>query len=144
MPALMPDECTSPSTSYEVLPLPNECSNLDSTKILEIVKQTIDSTLSPKGFVLNRAVCNNNCNDGDGDAGMGGAAATAGSLSANEESVENLSLEYSGSGGLQIELQVCEGRNKDNITKGIKLRRISGDQFEYGKLCQQLLSTLTV
>lgn len=142
MPALMSDECSSPSTSYEVLPLPNECSNLDSTKILEIVKQTIDSTLSPKGFVLNRAICNNN-SDFDGD-GMGAGATAAGSGSTNEESIENLSLEYCGSGGLQIELQVCEGRNKDNITKGIKLRRISGDQFEYGKLCQQLLSTLTV
>lgn len=143
MPALMSDECTSPSTSYEVLPLPNECSNLDSTKILEIVKQTIDSTLSPKGFVLNRAICNNNSDFDGGD--FGGATAAGSTSSTNDhESIENLSLEYCGSGGLQIELQVCEGRNKDNITKGIKLRRISGDQFEYGKLCQQLLSTLTV
>lgn len=56
--------------------------------------------------------------------------------------ISNLSLEYSG--GLQIELQIYGGKCKDNCNKGIKLRRISGDQFEYGKLCQQLISSLTV
>lgn len=56
--------------------------------------------------------------------------------------ISNLSLEYSG--GLQIELQIYGGKCKDSCNKGIKLRRISGDQFEYGKLCQQLISSLTV
>lgn len=104
---------------YE-LPLPHECSNLDPTHILELVKKTIDSKMPPKGFVLNRV-------DADRDVAL--------------VDISNLSLEYSG--GLQIELQVYEGR-KDNGVRGIKLRRISGDQFEYGKLCQQLISSLTV
>ncbi|XP_059615059.1 uncharacterized protein LOC132260760 [Phlebotomus argentipes] len=105
---------------YE-LPLPHECSNLDPTHILELVKKTIDSKMPPKGFVLNRV-------DADRDVAL--------------VDISNLSLEYSG--GLQIELQVYEGRSKDNGVRGIKLRRISGDQFEYGKLCQQLISSLTV
>ncbi|GAB0100785.1 Non-specific serine/threonine protein kinase [Sergentomyia squamirostris] len=105
---------------YE-LPLPHECSNLDATHILELVKKTIDSKMPPKGFVLNRI-------DTDRDVAL--------------VDISNLSLEYSG--GLQIELQVYDGRSKDNGVRGIKLRRISGDQFEYGKLCQQLISSLTV
>lgn len=112
------------SDEYYELPLPTECSNLDSVRILEIVKQTIDSKMPPKGFVLNRV---------DNDSGE---------MSMSVD-ISNLSLEYSG--GLQIELQVCDGRSKNNAcSKGIKLRRISGDQFEYGKLCQQLISSLTV
>ncbi len=112
------------SDEYYELPLPTECSHLDSMRILEIVKQTIDSKMPPKGFVLHRV-------DNDG-----------GEVSVPVD-ISNLSLEYSG--GLQIELQVCDGRSKNNAcSKGIKLRRISGDQFEYGKLCQQLISSLTV
>lgn len=113
----MSDEC------YE-LPLPHECSNLDSQRILEFVKQAIDSKMPPKGFVLQKP-------DPDGDLPL-------------SVDISNLSLEYSG--GLQIELQVCDGRSgkSNNTGKGIKLRRISGDQFEYGKLCQQLISSLTV
>ncbi|XP_055916407.1 uncharacterized protein LOC129949155 isoform X2 [Eupeodes corollae] len=135
----MSDEC------YEV-PLPHECCNLDSTRILQLVKQTIDSTMPPKGFVLNKA----NVTDGyegvsakssTSSSGTGMSISSSGSGDSDVPvDISNLSLEYSG--GLQIELQVCEGRNKDN--KGIKLRRISGDQFEYGKLCQQLISTLNV
>lgn len=111
------------SDEYYELPLPTECSNLDSMRILEIVKQTIDSKMPPKGFVLHRV-------DNDSEVSV-------------PVDITNLSLEYSG--GLQIELQVCDGRSKNNsCSKGIKLRRISGDQFEYGKLCQQLISSLAV
>lgn len=101
---------------YYELPLPHECSNLDSSHIIELIKNTINSKMPPKGFVVNNPV-----------------------------DLSNLNLEYSG--GLQIELQVYDGKtSKDSSCsgKGIKLRRISGDQFEYGKLCQQLISSLTV
>lgn len=129
---LSPDslsECRMSDEYYE-LPLPTECSNLDSMRILEIVKQTIDSKMPPKGFVLHRV----DLNDGE---------VSSPSSSMPPVDISNLSLEYSG--GLQIELQVCDGRSKNNAcSKGIKLRRISGDQFEYGKLCQQLISSLTV
>lgn len=194
---------------YEVL-LPNECSELDSTRILEIVKKTLDSTMPPKGFTLHcekggtnaqqdssglpQRECGdsaaeddtalvtdlvnlskeNNCNSSKAcleiestvivenqqeklhnrrtkydslgeeqvintnDVNLSGEANFSSSVRTN------LNLEYSG--GLQIEVQVCEGRNRDNqsTSKGIKLRRISGDQFEYGKLCQQLISTLNM
>ncbi|KAH8407497.1 hypothetical protein KR222_003645, partial [Zaprionus bogoriensis] len=150
---------------YEV-PLPHECSNLDSTRILEMVKQTIDSTMPPKGFVLHKGSIGSsedsgaesrhssasNASEGDRAAanplqlvGMGVAACAASGYAASAgEPTTNLSLEYSG--GLQIELQVCEGRSRDHhgAGKGIKLRRISGDQFEYGKICQQLISTITM
>lgn len=51
-----------------------------------------------------------------------------------------LSLEYPG--GVQIELRVCESEEKE--AKGIKMRRISGDQLQYSQLCQQLISCITV
>lgn len=124
---------------YYELPLPHECSNLDSTRILEMVKQTIDSKMPPKGFVLHKVIV-------DEVMEVGGGSGDPGSdmpVSSGSVDISNLSLEYSG--GLQIELQVCNGRSKNNsASKGIKLRRISGDQFEYGKLCQQLISSLTV
>lgn len=134
----MSEEC------YE-LPLPHECSDLDSSRIIEIVKQTIDLKLPPKCFIVH----NNAIQEASNFGLSGGGAMT----SANGEDcstaempfsldISNLSLEYSG--GLQIELQVYGGKCKDNCNKGIKLRRISGDQFEYGKLCQQLISSLTV
>ena len=108
---------------YYELPLPNECSNLDTTHILELVKRTIDSNMPQKGFALLRK--RNDVDD---------------SISSVHD-MSNLNLEYSS--GLQIELQVL--RNKDSTgNKGIKLRRISGDQYEYGKLCQQLITSLSV
>lgn len=120
---LSPDSLSECRMSDEYYELPLECSHLDSMRILEIVKQTIDSKMPPKGFVLHRV-------DNDGEVSV-------------PVDISNLSLEYSG--GLQIEVQVCDGRSKNNsCSKGIKLRRISGDQFEYGKLCQQLISSLTV
>jgi hypothetical protein len=123
---LSPDSlCESRSDEYE-LPLPHGCVHLDTTRILELVKKTIDSKMPPKGCVLNNNI-----------------SSSAMPSTSNAEQTNNLSLEYSG--GLQIELQVCEGKNKDsNGGKGIKVRRISGDQNEYGKLCQQLITSLTV
>lgn len=106
------------SDEYYELPLPYDCSNLESSHILEIVKKTIDSKMPPKGFSVNNE-----------------STASTSSMDAS-----NLNIEYSS--GLQVELQVFEGRSKEN--KGIKLRRISGDQLEYGKLCQQLITSLTV
>lgn len=106
------------SDEYYELPLPYDCSNLESSHILEIVKKTIDSKMPPKGFSVSNE-----------------ATASTSSIDAS-----NLNIEYSS--GLQVELQVFEGRSKEN--KGIKLRRISGDQLEYGKLCQQLITSLTV
>uniref|UniRef100_A0A182KD38 KA1 domain-containing protein n=1 Tax=Anopheles christyi TaxID=43041 RepID=A0A182KD38_9DIPT len=161
------DEC------YE-LPLPQECSSLDSVRILEMVKRTLDSTMPPKGCVYgvtggsgvgsgsngshgNKAMTGMDTNQAvDGSRlsavsgedrsgqGVGAEGATGRGTSGNSDARSNLSLEFSG--GLQIELQVYEGRNsKDsNTSKGIKLRRISGDQYEYGKLCQQLITSLTV
>lgn len=150
----------APDEYYEV-PLPHECSNLDSTRILEMVKQTIDSKMPPKGFVLHKVINDSALDQAYGGIGGGGVGITGGgsicvttSSSSNNTNdmqfsaassmdISNLSLEYSG--GLQIELQVCDGKSKNNsASKGIKLRRISGDQFEYGKLCQQLISSLTV
>lgn len=128
------------SDEYYELPLPYECSNLDSSRILELVKKTIDSKMPPKGFTINN---NRNQDQPENDNINSPSSSSSSTASQVPVDVSNLNLEYSG--GLQIELQVCEGRNKDMIGgKGIKLRRISGDQYEYGKLCQQLITSLTV
>lgn len=142
----MSEEC------YE-LPLPHECSDLDSSRIIEIVKQTIDLKLPPKCFIVHNAIQESNCGSSSSSSSSSTAAASAMTNSATVTGddcadmpfsldISNVSLEYSG--GLQIELQIYGGKSKDNCNKGIKLRRISGDQFEYGKLCQQLISSLTV
>ncbi|XP_058065966.1 mucin-19 [Anopheles bellator] len=146
------DEC------YE-LPLPQECSTLDSARILELVKRTLDSTMLPKGCVYGftgSAATGHGSNGNrstqpdaavpltsDGHVGDRANGEGSSAVSVRDTGESNLSLEFSG--GLQIELQVYEGRSKDsNTSKGIKLRRISGDQYEYGKLCQQLITSLTV
>lgn len=155
--------------TYE-LPLPQGCSNLDSLRILQYVKEAIDSKMPPKGCTMNTTT------NGLVDVGVvspqltgmgtGGDLNSAGGGGVRKMSTttDNLNLEYSG--GLHIELQVCEGKaeGKDGGSGGvgagaaaggtvvgglgnkgiIKLRRISGDQFEYGKLCQQLISSLRV
>ncbi|KAK4878193.1 hypothetical protein RN001_010699 [Aquatica leii] len=60
--------------------------------------------------------------------------------SSNSEEFSNkLSLEYEG--GIQIELKIVDKR-KDS--KGLKMRRISGDYLVYNQLCQQLISCMTV
>lgn len=160
---LTPDSmCDSRRMSEEMcyeVPLPHECSNLDTTRILQMVKQTIDSTMPPKGFTLHKGDDSTPTSTSSSAASTGhwpesrlssGSTGTTDSSSlysmdtSTSSAATNLSLEYSG--GLQIEVQVCEGRSRDNQTtgKGIKLRRISGDQFEYGKLCQQLISQLAL
>ncbi|KAK5638408.1 hypothetical protein RI129_012703 [Pyrocoelia pectoralis] len=57
----------------------------------------------------------------------------------SEEFANKLSLEYEG--GIQIELKIIDKR-KDS--KGLKMRRISGDYLVYNQLCQQLISCMTV
>ncbi|CAH0548609.1 unnamed protein product [Brassicogethes aeneus] len=59
--------------------------------------------------------------------------------SSAEDISDRLSLEYEG--GIQIELKVIE---KPRDSKGLKMRRISGDHLVYNKLCQQLISCMTV
>lgn len=122
------------SDEYYELPLPNECRNLDVPSIMKIVRhQIINSKIPPKGFIINK-------NESD----IGNQQVL--------DDASNMNLEYSS--GLQIELRICEKQSgneragtssMDCSSKGIiKLRRISGDQNEYGKLCQQLLTQLTV
>lgn len=139
-PDSLSDNRLGPDVCYE-LPLPQGCSNLDSSLILQYVKEAIDR-MPPKGFTMGSAESPNISMDA---APMAMGRKT--SLGA-----DNLNLEYSG--GLHIELQVCEGKAKESGLCGggssgnnkgiIKLRRISGDQSEYGKLCQQLISSLKV
>lgn len=115
------------------LPLPHECCDLDSSRIIEIVKQTIDSKMPPKCLILPKmSATTQEMNEAVGNGSIGGSEVPF--------SLDNLSIEYS---GVQIELQIYGGCNK-GINKTIKLRRISGSEFEYGKLCQQLISSLTV
>lgn len=151
---LSPDSLSDRRMSEECyeLPLPHECSDLDSSRIIEIVKQTIDSKMPPKCFIynsisstdgtnhLNNPNTNamNSTNGGSGNNSTDGCSSSPGDVPFQLD-ISNLSLEYSG--GLQIELQVYGGKCKDNC---IKFRRISGDQLEYGRLCQQLMSSLTV
>lgn len=135
---LSPDslsESRASSDEYYELPLPNECRNLDAPSIMKIVRQQIiNSKIPPKGFIINR-----------NEAEVGSHQVL--------DDASNMNLEYSS--GLQIELRICERQCVNERagtssmesagSKGIiKLRRISGDQNEYGKLCQQLLTQLTV
>lgn len=59
--------------------------------------------------------------------------------SSSEDVSDRLSLEYEG--GIQIELKVID---KQKDSKGLKMRRISGDHLVYNQLCQQLISCMTV
>ncbi|XP_044260514.1 serine/threonine-protein kinase SIK3 isoform X2 [Tribolium madens] len=59
--------------------------------------------------------------------------------SSSEDVNDRLSLEYEG--GIQIELKVID---KQKDSKGLKMRRISGDHLVYNQLCQQLISCMTV
>ncbi|XP_053595451.1 serine/threonine-protein kinase SIK3 isoform X2 [Microplitis demolitor] len=61
-------------------------------------------------------------------------------FSREEVKGSGLSLEYPG--GVQIELRVCEFEEHEK--KGIKMRRISGDQLQYSQLYEQLISCITV
>ncbi|KAJ8688389.1 hypothetical protein QAD02_024184 [Eretmocerus hayati] len=100
--------------------LPDESSRLKPEAILGWLRQIIDAHASPKGGVIfSKPV----------DTSEGG------------QYEHGLSVEYPGA-GVQIELRVYESDHKE--AKGIKMRRISGDQLQYSQLCQQLISSITV
>lgn len=105
------------SGSFEVA-LSDVCSRLDASDILSIVKRIIDVRAPPSGFAFS-------CQSDSGGTGDWGATDSG------------LALEYPG--GIQIELRVfgCE-------SKGLKMRRISGDHLQYNQLCQELISFMTV
>nr|CAD7405179.1 unnamed protein product [Timema poppensis] len=90
---------------------------LTATDILGLVKRLIDARAPPKGFTFSSHMSDS------GDYSEGG-----------------LALEYPG--GVQIELMVCTDLGCE--LKGLKMRRISGDQHQYSQLCQELISCMTV
>lgn len=98
--------------SYE-FQLSDTCSKLESTHILELVRKSINSQVSPKLCLLK---------------------------SDTDETSDKLSLEYEG--GIQIELRIIDDKEKES--KGLKMRRVSGDYIVYNQLCQQLISCMTV
>lgn len=112
---LSPQKVSCVQEYYEVT-LSTVCSKLDSQRIIELLKETINIRVPPRNIFVETS----KCSDSDSLTGF-------------------LNLEYSG--GIQIELIVCE--NKAMEKKGLKMRRISGDQREYGKLCEQLITSLT-
>nr|XP_034827745.1 serine/threonine-protein kinase par-1-like [Maniola hyperantus] len=117
---LSPQKVSCVQEYYEVA-LSTVCSQLDSHRIVELLKETINTRVPPQNIFVET-----------GDQ--------AGQHDDSEALTGFLNLEYSG--GIQIELVVCEDKAKEK--KGLKMRRISGDQREYGKLCQQLITSLTV
>ncbi|XP_038219804.1 serine/threonine-protein kinase SIK3 [Zerene cesonia] len=112
---LNPQQISCVQEYYEVA-LSTVCSQLDSHRIVELLMETINTRVPPQNIFVESA------------------------KNSDEELSGFLNLEYSG--GIQIELVVCEDKAKE--MKGLKMRRISGDQREYGKLCQQLITSLTV
>lgn len=115
---LSPQDVCCAQEYYEVT-LSTVCSKLDSMRIIELLKEAINSRVPPQNIFIE----------------------TTDQKNTDTESLTGfLNLVYSG--GIQIELVVCE--NKAMEKKGLKMRRISGDQREYGKLCQQLITSLTV
>ncbi|XP_045508617.1 MAP/microtubule affinity-regulating kinase 4 isoform X2 [Colias croceus] len=112
---LNPQQISCVQEYYEVA-LSTVCSQLDSQRIVELLMETINTRVPPQNIFVESA------------------------KNSDEELSGFLNLEYSG--GIQIELVVCEDKAKE--MKGLKMRRISGDQREYGKLCQQLITSLTV
>ncbi|KAJ8706413.1 hypothetical protein PYW08_011039 [Mythimna loreyi] len=113
---LSPQKVSCVQEYYEVT-LSTVCSKLDSQRIVELLKEAINTRVPPQSIFVET-------DQKDGDGSLTGY----------------LNLEYSG--GIQIELVLCE--NKAMEKKGLKMRRISGDQREYGKLCEQLITSLTV
>lgn len=114
---LSPQKVSCVQEYYEVT-LSTVCSKLDSQRIVELLKEAINTRVPPQNIFV------------ETDQKDGGDGTLTGYLN----------LEYSG--GIQIELVLCE--NKAMEKKGLKMRRISGDQREYGKLCEQLITSLTV
>ncbi|KAL0281085.1 UNVERIFIED_CONTAM: hypothetical protein PYX00_002182 [Menopon gallinae] len=104
------------SGSFEVR-LSEYYSELNANDILTMVKKIIDMKAPPKYCFLSSSE----------------------DLSTNDEE-NGLSLEYPG--GIQIELKVYGKSGCEQ--KGLKLRRISGDQIQYSQLCQQLISCIIV
>ncbi|XP_053621743.1 serine/threonine-protein kinase par-1 isoform X5 [Plodia interpunctella] len=115
---LSPQKVSCVQEYYEVT-LSTVCSKLDSQRIVELLKDAINSKVPPQNIFVET-----HQKESDDTEALTGF----------------LNLEYSG--GIQIELVVCENKLKEK--KGLKMRRISGDQREYGKLCQQLITSLTV
>ncbi|XP_063392321.1 uncharacterized protein LOC134677824 [Cydia fagiglandana] len=111
---LSPQKVSCIQESYEIM-LSTVCSKLDSQSIVELLKDAINSRVPPQNIFVE-------------------------TQESPDDTLTGLNLEYSG--GIQIELVLCE--NKAMEKKGLKMRRISGDQREYGKLCQQLITSLTV
>ncbi|KAM3956200.1 LOW QUALITY PROTEIN: uncharacterized protein ACR2FA_009840 [Aphomia sociella] len=120
IPILLSPQKVSCVQEYYEVSLSTVCSKLDSQRIVELLKDAINTRVPPQNIFVETS------DQKDGDE----AEALTGFLN----------LEYSG--GIQIELVVCENKLKEK--KGLKMRRISGDQREYGKLCQQLITSLTV
>lgn len=112
---LSPQKVSCVQEYYEVT-LSTVCSKLDSQRIVQLLKDTINSRVPPQSICVEASQEN------------------------HEDTLTGLNLAYSG--GIQIELVLCE--NKGMEKKGLKMRRISGDQRAYGKLCQQLITSLTV
>lgn len=110
IPILLSPQKVSCAQEYYEVTLSTVCSKLDCKRILELLKEAINSRVPPRNI-----------------------------FETQDDLTGLLNLEYSG--GIQIELVVCE--NKAMEKKGLKMRRISGDQREYGKLCEQLITSLT-
>ncbi|XP_059046828.1 uncharacterized protein LOC131842307 [Achroia grisella] len=120
IPILLSPQKVSCMQEYYEVSLSTVCSKLDSQRIVELLKDAINTRVPPQNIFVET----NDQKDSDDTEALTGF----------------LNLEYSG--GIQIELVVCENKLKEK--KGLKMRRISGDQREYGKLCQQLITSLTV
>ncbi|XP_013176783.1 PREDICTED: serine/threonine-protein kinase par-1 isoform X1 [Papilio xuthus] len=121
IPILLSPQEISCFQEYIEVALSTVCSQLDSHRIVELLKETINTRVPPQNIFIETGDQKEKHNDTEALTGF-------------------LNLEYSG--GIQIELIICENKAKEK--KGLKMRRISGDQREYGKLCQQLITSLTV
>ncbi|XP_048487957.1 serine/threonine-protein kinase par-1 isoform X3 [Plutella xylostella] len=121
IPILLSPQKVSVAAEYYEVALSAVCSQLDSQRIVELLKEAITASMVPPQniFVDEKDAVKTN---------------------SKEALTGFLNLEYSG--GIQIEVAVCENKAKEK--KGLKMRRISGDQHECGKLCQQLIQSLTV
>lgn len=121
IPILLSPQNISCVHEYYEIALSTVCSQLDSERIVELLKETINTRVPPQNIFVETGEQKDKRDDAENLTGF-------------------LNLEYSG--GIQIELVLCENKSKEK--KGLKMRRISGDQNEYGKLCQQLITSLTV
>ncbi|XP_013143497.1 PREDICTED: serine/threonine-protein kinase par-1-like isoform X2 [Papilio polytes] len=121
IPILLSPQEISCFQEYIEVALSTVCSQLDSHRIVELLKETINMRVPPQNIFIETGDQKEIHDDTEALTGF-------------------LNLEYSG--GIQIELIICENKTKEK--KGLKMRRISGDQREYGKLCQQLITSLTV